>query len=448
MALDLPKFYRNCNPSKTLNAASAEAQQYYIDFSDVRGSNILEELLANITLFSPEEPTCQLFTGHIGSGKSTELLRLKYMLELEAYHVVYFEASKDLDVGDVDIGDILLAIAHQVACSIEDLGLKLPARKLQNLLRGAWKVLKNEFEVRSSLRSTFHETALEKEGYFSLSWGLHQLTTHAKNSPEVRSKLRQYLEPRVGFLLEAINEELIKPANQALKKRDRAGLAIIVDNLDRVEDRRKPWGRGQPEYLFVDRGEQLCKLECHTIYTIPISLMFSNDLGRLTLRFGVDPKVLPMIPIQDRRGRIFEAGMVKMRQMVLARAFPELTPQERLDRQSEVFDRPKTLDRLCYISGGHARNLLRLLHRCIEKERHLPLSGDALDATIQERRAQLSLPLTDLEWELLDQVARDKRVRQVRSLPNLIRSMFVFEYRDENGSWFDINPILAEVPSG
>ena len=57
MAIDLPKFYRNCNPSKTLNTASHEAQKYYIDFSGVRGSNIVEELLANITLFSPDERT-------------------------------------------------------------------------------------------------------------------------------------------------------------------------------------------------------------------------------------------------------------------------------------------------------------------------------------------------------------------------------------------------------
>ncbi len=445
MALDLPKFYRNCNPSKTLNTASHEAQKYYIDFSGVRGSNIVEELLANITLFSPDEPTCQLFTGHIGCGKSTELLRLKFLLEQEGFHVVYFESSQDLDMGDVDIGDILLAIAHQIACSIEFLGLTTPIRKLQNLLRGAWRVLKHEFRVSSTVRSTFHEAALEKEGHFSLIHGLRQLTTHAKNSPEVRSKLRQYLEPRVGFLLEAIEEELIEPAIAALKARGRHGLVTIVDNLDRVENRYKPWGRSQPEYLFVDRGEQLRKLQCHIVYTIPISLMFSSDFGRLTLRFGVDPKVLPTIPVKDRREQMFEAGMAQMRQMVLARAFPDRPPQGRLDGLGEVFDAAGTLDRLCYISGGHARNLLRLLHRCIEKERHLPLSRGVLEATIRERCAQLALSLEEPEWELLRQVAREKRVRQVRSLPSLIRSMFVFEYRDENGSWFDINPILAEA---
>ncbi len=38
---------------------------------------------------------------------------------------------------------------------------------------------------------------------------------------------------------------------------------MIVDNLDRVDSRAKTRERTQPEYLFVDRGEQLRKLSCH-----------------------------------------------------------------------------------------------------------------------------------------------------------------------------------------
>ncbi|NEQ25645.1 MAG: ATP-binding protein, partial [Microcoleus sp. SIO2G3] len=83
-------------------------QKYYINFSSVRGGEIVEELGQTILL--SDESTCQLFTGHIGCGKSTELLRLKEELEQQSFHVVYFESSQDLDMADVDISDILLAI--------------------------------------------------------------------------------------------------------------------------------------------------------------------------------------------------------------------------------------------------------------------------------------------------------------------------------------------------
>jgi len=77
MGLDLPRFYAACNPSKPLAMGNAEERQYYIDFASVRGGKIIEALRRTITTLSPDRPTCQLFTGHIGCGKSTELLRLK-----------------------------------------------------------------------------------------------------------------------------------------------------------------------------------------------------------------------------------------------------------------------------------------------------------------------------------------------------------------------------------
>ena len=123
--LDLQKFYKACNPSYTLAVANPEDRQYYIDFSTVRGGTIVEQLERTISRLSPDEPTCQLFTGHIGCGKSTELLRLQSELEKQGFYVVYFESSRDLDMADVDITDILLSVARQVSESIEKMKIKL-----------------------------------------------------------------------------------------------------------------------------------------------------------------------------------------------------------------------------------------------------------------------------------------------------------------------------------
>ena len=112
---DLQTFYRATNPSKTLAVDNEEDRKYYIDFSSVRGGQIIEKLRKKIAIFSPNQPTCELFTGHIGCGKSTELLRLKLDLERSGFHVVYFESDQDLEMSDVDISDILLAIARRVS---------------------------------------------------------------------------------------------------------------------------------------------------------------------------------------------------------------------------------------------------------------------------------------------------------------------------------------------
>jgi len=469
MTLDLRRFFQATNPSKTLAVENEDDRKYYIDFSSVRGGKIIEELKDNITFFSPDEPTCELFTGHIGCGKSTELLRLKADLEREGFHVVYFESSQDLEMGDVDIGDILLAIARRVSESLENLEkVKIgESETLKNLLRGAAKLLQTEIElsaeasvpgigkVAASTEGKFSAEvglpgvgqvkASEKEGVSLVALGIGKITAKTKNSPELRNKLREYLEPRTTGILEAINQELLEPAREKLKQQGLKGLVVIVDNLDRVESRDKPWGRSQPEYLFVDRGEQLRQLKCHTIYTMPLGLMFSNELNGLTSRFMVDPKVLPMVPALLRDGSECPEGMGLLRQMVLARAFPDVEPEKRLNSITEVFDRPETLDRLCLVSGGHVRELLRLLNDWIKKNRTPPLVREGLEEVIRSRRNQMALAITDDEWELLRQVQERKQVSGDDGYRVLIRSMFVYEYRDCEGSWFEVNPILAEA---
>ncbi len=431
MALDLRKFYQACNPSKTLDLGKTEDQPYYIDFSPVRGGEIIEELGRTITLFSPDEPTCQLFSGHIGCGKSTELLRLKEQLERQGFHVVYFESSQDLDLADVDISDILLAIARQVSASLEAVQIKLKPGYFANLFT----------EVKE-----FLQTPIDLTWGAELSFGIAKITAQTKDSPKLRGQLRQYLEPRTNGILEAINE-LIERATKELKARGKQGLVVIVDNLDRVDSSPKPMGRMQPEYLFIDRGEQLRRLNCHVVYTIPLALIFSSESEILTSRLGggVDPKVLPMVPVQSKNGSECAEGMTLLRQMVLARAFPDVNPDQRLNLITKVFDSPETLDTLCRGSGGHVRNLLGLLYSCLQKK-NPPIALDCVEKVIRERRNKLVLGIKPHEWELLRQVREVKTVKQEPEYQILLRNMLVFEYRnDDEAPWFDINPVLAEA---
>lgn len=429
MKLDLPRFYKACNPSRALVAGKAEDQKFYIDFSSVRGSNIIRELERTITLLSPEDATCQLFTGHIGCGKSTELMCLKSNLERQGFHVVYFESSQDLDLADIDITDILLAIARQVSASLEDSGIRFNPGYFANLFTEMVDLLQTPVEI-----------GTEAE----LSIGIGKITAKTKESPKLRSQLRQYLEPRTNNILDAINKDLFGRAREELIKQGKRGLVVLVDNLDRVDNTPRASGKTQPEYLFVDRGEQLKSLNCHLVYTIPLVLAFSNDLGRLTNRFGVDPKVLPMVPVRQQDGRHHEEGLALLKQLILARAFPDLSLEERLGRISEIIDQPETLDRLCQISGGHVRGLLMLFYRCLQRE-DPPISRKCIETVIKQRRNELQLAITEDEWKLLRRVSQTKSLRGEAAYQEMLRSLFVFEYRDAEECWFDINPILSDA---
>ncbi|MBD2185152.1 AAA family ATPase [Planktothrix sp. FACHB-1355] len=428
---DLQRFFKVCNPAYTIDVAKAEDKQYYIDFSSVRGGEIIEELARSIAIFSPNESTCQLFTGHIGCGKSTELLRLKKRLEDAGFHVVYFESSQDLDMADVDISDILLAIAKQVFESLEAVEIKLKPRYFERLFG----------EVKD-----FMKTPIDLSWTSEFSTPIGKITAKTKDNPSVRKELRQYLEPRTDNILESINDELLKSADEKLKQAGKKGLVVLVDNLDRVDSSPKVGERMQPEYLFIDRGEQLRRLNCHLVYTIPLGLIFSNEYNVLVNRMGggVDAKVLPMVPVQSRDGKEFSKGMELLREMVLVRAFPKLNRDEQINSIAEVFDSLETLDRLCRVSGGHVRNLLGLLYSCIQKK-DPPIGQNTLETVIKERRNQLMRGIKTDDWELLRKVKEEKTLGQGSLYQTLLRSMFVFEYRDDDGPWFDLNPILADA---
>ncbi|MDY6941153.1 MAG: ATP-binding protein [Cyanobacteriota bacterium] len=447
MKPDLRQFFTTTNPGRTLNVEKEEDRQYYIDFSSVRGGAIVEKIKQRITFFSPDEPTCTLFTGHIGCGKSTELLRLKTELEKDGFLVIYFESDEDLEMADVDIADVFLAIARRIARELEVLNLAEPQR-FKALIEGATRVLQAEIlGLKGKIPGVGDVGYASKDDKFSLSFGIGELTAQVKSDAGLREKLNQYLGPQTSKLLDAINSELLEPAIAALRKQGKRGLVAIVDNLDRIDNLPKPSGRPQQEYLFIDRGEWLTKLHCHVLYTMPLGLKFSNNYGMLTQRFE-DPRVLPMVSVQQRDGSDRTDGLELLRRMVLVRGVPELAPEFEAaaceTAIAQMFDCRETLDRLCRISGGHVRDLLKLLNSWIQEEMALPLTRKTLEIAIRGRYNDMVIPISDAEWELLREVQRRKKVRDEEGYQKLIRSRFVFEYRDGTESWFDVNPILAE----
>lgn len=351
MPINLKQLFQTFNPSTKLDFADPQQRKYYIDFSSVRSGNLIRELMRPI--IHSDQPTCQLFTGHIGCGKSTELLRLKAELENQDFHVVFFDSTDYLDMGDIDITDILILITRKIAESLDEIHIDIRPKYFEKLFREIKDFLKTEIE-------------LSAQAKFKL--GLATITAKTKDSSKLRSKLRDYLEPRTDNIIDSINSEVLQPATAKLRQTGKNGLAVIVDSLERIDNTPKPSGRNQPEYIFIDRGEQLKRLNCHLVYTIPLALTFSNEAAMLSNRFGVKPGVLTMIPVYSQDLSPCEKGIALLRQMVMAKPFPDSEPADRLNKIGELFENPGMLDRLCKISGGHVRNLLGFLFSCLQKE--------------------------------------------------------------------------------
>lgn len=428
MSLNVEKIFQACNPSKMLMVEHESDRQYYSDLSSVRGGDVVKQFRRTITL-SLHRPTCQFFTGYGGCGKTTELMRLRAELQQQGIHVVYICMSDIADLEDIQITDLLLIIANQVMQSLESLQISIQPTYLKSLL-----------EEISALPNY-----PQSSGNSSFAQQLGQLLTFMKDDPKLRQQLRQHLEKQVKNIWRSLNEELLPYAIEQLKQQAKKGLVIIIDDLDRLGYQnilgQSPTGCVPPqaEQLFRHYGDQLL-LNCHVIYTVPLSLILSPETT-LKSSFKEALALLPLVPVKLQSGEEFAQGVNLLKQVVLARAFPQSPPETRLGMIPQLFDDPNTLEQLCAFSGGHLRYLLRLLWGCLQIT-DPPISPQILAQAIAGERKNLMATITEEEWQLLQTIPLLMHLATDRF--DLLKRMLVFPYHHERESWLLLNPLLSQ----
>lgn len=140
----LQSIYNNFDPFWPLPAQDPA----YVDCREVRGDlDILIELGREILL--SKRVTHQLYTGHRGAGKSTELLRLSHYLAENGFRVVYFAADEeDIDAEDAQYTDILLACTRHLLENLKGSKDNPVWRWLQSRMRALTELLQSEITVK------------------------------------------------------------------------------------------------------------------------------------------------------------------------------------------------------------------------------------------------------------------------------------------------------------
>lgn len=152
-----------------------------------------------------------------------------------------------------------------------------------------------------------------KEAEVDVPFG--SLTLEFKNRPTSRQKLRESVERLSTELLGALNE-LLTDANTVLRRDPRhGGLVLIVDGLEKVSLRQLGDGVSTHDRLFIQRSPQLASIAANTIYTVPISLYYSERAVILEQAFGEFSLPVPMIKVRpslDREVTPDSIGMQKL----------------------------------------------------------------------------------------------------------------------------------------
>ena len=271
-----------------------------------------------------------------------------------------------------------------------------------------------------------------------------KLTANLRAEPNLRHQIREKVNPHTVTLIAILNDFLA----EAKKKLPNGctQLAVIADNLDRIAPIIQEGGKTNHDEIFVDRSEQLKALDCHLIYTVPISMLYSNRGTDLRDIYS-DTQVLPMVMVRTQSGDVYQPGLDKIKE-VICRRVKQVAPELSFDTQ--VFDSPETLEQLCLMSGGHVRNLLLLTQDAIGRTAELPISKRAVQRAITQARDTYRRTVEHDQWCLLAEVSCSKRVVNDDKYRSLLFNRCLLEYRylDDEGEvqrWCDVHPLIKGI---
>jgi hypothetical protein len=257
----LDEIYNQFDPSPL-----AADSQVYVDCREVRGDrDIWVELGKKIQ--RSDQRTCQLYTGHRGGGKSTELRRLQRELERRGSFVVYFEAdANDVQIEDVEYTDILLACTRHLLAQLRS----ADPQPVLSWLRDRWQALKEILQTQISIETMSAEVQIQQ---------IVKLTGSIRTQPSMRRRIREQLNPHTEDLIDALNVFIADAKHNLPEGQNK--LVVIADSLEKITPIQRENGRNNHEEVYIDRSQQLQALDCHIIYTVPISLVLSQRASDL-----------------------------------------------------------------------------------------------------------------------------------------------------------------------
>ncbi|HTE20067.1 MAG TPA: hypothetical protein VK689_17010 [Armatimonadota bacterium] len=430
----LKTLYNACDPSKPASP------QQYLDLTAARGSDALTQdcgrrlRLANNTLRF-------LFTGHIGSGKSSELLALSRALHnpgtgAKRYLPVVVDASDYLDDYDADIPDLLLVIVTELAETLrEQAGIELKEHELVRRFQGLTSFLGREVDTDGV------EIPLPKIKIQLL-----------KRDPTARDTVRKAVESRQSAVLEEVND-LLALARLRLKQKvvepAYADVVLIIDNLEKI--RRfggKAEGHESQRELFLERAPQLTGINAHVVYTVPLPL--AHHYGRqLEQRFGGPLLVLPMVKVVERETLGSCRSGLACLQELLRRRLSGIALEE-------VFE-PPALEFLLKYSGGHVRTLMTFIQASCTYTDVTPIPLRAAQRAVQQGVRTYSTAIREAHWEKLArlELSPDRKIDNgdVDYLA-MLENLSILEYRNSDSDedvfedaepWFVVNPVVREL---
>lgn len=376
----------------------------------------------------------QLFSGFRGTGKSTELLRLRDDLQHRGFVVLRADFKSYLSTSvAVDISDFLLFVAGAF-------GDELLREKVldETQLQGGYWARVVDLWKRLNLRDLELNAKLTPEvGGAKLGEAGAKFKLELKDSSGFRERVQRELKDHLGALVADLRAWVAWCLGEVRRARGaNTRVVLLIDSVEHVRGTFLTAADVQAslEALFVTQADHLRLPGVHVVYTVPpwLRVRFAN-LG--ALYNGLE--TLTALKLAERKdGREFAPGIEALKAIAAQRG--DWLP---------LLGTPERLVALIRKSGGYPRGLLQLLRNVITGARSLPVSDHDFQRAIAKMKNDM-LPIADNDARWMVNILQTQRpsLTEVTRLPELARFLDtnqVLAYR--NGEeWYDVHPVIAD----
>lgn len=398
-----------------------EKNEFYTDFSGFRkGFN--EKKIFKYLNINPTTKECnkisqtlKLFlSGHRGTGKTTELLKLRNEIdETTCFFSVFCDLSdEELDVNNIDFIDIIILILEKLTKTLDDKKIDIPKANIEPFYD--WY----EQRITEINSQTDESASIEVEGKAGINlFSLLSLVTKTKGklsgSNSTKETIRKVFKNKFSDFSLKFNEFILDIKDYLLKNGISKDLLFIIDGFEKIgslEDRKK---------ILIDNSNKFVEIKANMIITLPIELF--SEVSRL--KEFASHISFPLITLDNNSKERFKEFIYK-----------------RIEKN--LFDSEQTVEKIIYYGAGSPRETLKIISNA-----YIQAEGEIIDLkSVQDAQKSISEELMkyldEKEILLLKQIYTKTKIPFSDELAKLLIKKVLLDYED--GLEREINPILLD----
>lgn len=407
-------------PSFDIFETKERKEELYVDLTEIRSDELFDNLrfflgIENKKLVSPNSSfgTKIIFSGHVGCGKTIELRRFHESIHTpDQYFSIFIPINKEVHLEKFEPEDFYLLVIVKFMNALKQEEMAFDDSGLNNIISD-WL---NDAEVKKEL-TDLYKVDLEAEASVGAGfWNFIKVSSSIKSLFSSQSKtiktVRQKVRDNPMGLIKRFNETIQSARDNMRQTTPKRDFLIIVDDAEKMK-------LTTHEKVFEDNVNLIASIKANMICTTRIDY----QLGETALRNNFEPVILPMIDLKEDT----EKAVSRLKKIITFRI------------QEGIFFNDNVLNYCVEQSGGHPRQLIKIVHRAIILSRGQKIDNKIAEKATYQLGREIFDRLTTKHYERLKQSDQSfLKGRGDAEIRELLVHLCLLKY---NG-FIRINPLL------